>query len=165
VDQDDDEVGRLEQRRKALADLFSAQIDIAKGHVEDESSEEEESEEEDDDKEEKEEEEKTKKGPTRSKKGGKVPQKSGSKGKDLDQDKGEGLKDTDTKPMTDLDLDYDSEDSENERTLTTFGNIPIEWYDDYNHLGYDLDGNPVEKPRQEDHIDRLIARNENADSW
>jgi len=35
---------------------------------------------------------------------------------------------------------YDSEDSENERTLMTIGNVPLEWYDGFDHFGYDLEG-------------------------
>ena len=32
------------------------------------------------------------------------------------------------------------------------GNIPLEWYDDYPHLGYDLDGKKIMKPLQGDQV-------------
>eukprot|EP01125_Pyxidicula_operculata_P007768 TRINITY_DN2634_c0_g1_i2.p1 TRINITY_DN2634_c0_g1~~TRINITY_DN2634_c0_g1_i2.p1 ORF type:complete len:692 (+),score=201.18 TRINITY_DN2634_c0_g1_i2:190-2076(+) len=51
---------------------------------------------------------------------------------------------------------YDSEDSENERELNTIGNVPIEWYEDYDHVGYDLEGKKILKPKGEDAIDRLL---------
>ena len=34
----------------------------------------------------------------------------------------------------------------------TVGNIPMEWYDDYPHLGYDLDGKMILKPAQGDQV-------------
>ena len=29
----------------------------------------------------------------------------------------------------------------------TIGNIPVNWYDDYPHIGYDLDGKQIRKPK------------------
>lgn len=82
------------------------------------------------------------------------------------------------------DLFYDSEDSENEvirrwfpfflitqRELNAIGNVPIEWYDDYDHVGYyscllrlctlnysyDLEGKKVGKRTTEGEIDRMLA--------
>lgn len=37
--------------------------------------------------------------------------------------------------------DSDTEDEEHSRNRV--GRIPMEWYDDYDHIGYDLDGKPV----------------------
>ena len=34
----------------------------------------------------------------------------------------------------------------------TVGNIPMEWYSDYPHLGYDLDGKKIIKPVQGDQV-------------
>uniref|UniRef100_A0A6B2KZB0 Ribosome biogenesis protein BOP1 homolog n=1 Tax=Arcella intermedia TaxID=1963864 RepID=A0A6B2KZB0_9EUKA len=59
------------------------------------------------------------------------------------------------------DLFYDSEDSENERTLNTVGNVPLEWYEDYDHVGYDLEGKKILKPNREDKIDQLLAQEQN----
>lgn len=32
----------------------------------------------------------------------------------------------------------------------TVGNIPLNWYDDYPHIGYDLDGTKIMKPAKGD---------------
>ena len=34
----------------------------------------------------------------------------------------------------------------------TIGNIPMEWYEDYPHLGYDLDGKRIGKPLKRDEV-------------
>eukprot|EP01121_Diplochlamys_sp_Union-15-3_P008292 TRINITY_DN2196_c0_g1_i2.p1 TRINITY_DN2196_c0_g1~~TRINITY_DN2196_c0_g1_i2.p1 ORF type:complete len:603 (-),score=125.86 TRINITY_DN2196_c0_g1_i2:18-1826(-) len=60
---------------------------------------------------------------------------------------------------------YDSEDSENDRNLMTIGDVPLEWYEDYDHFGYDLEGNPVTKPKQRNEIDEFISMNETPGSW
>lgn len=41
-----------------------------------------------------------------------------------------------------LDDDYDSTDDEEPDTI---GNIPHEWYDEYDHIGYDFDGKKIPK--------------------
>ena len=35
------------------------------------------------------------------------------------------------------------------------GNIPMNWYDDYPHIGYDLDGTKIMKPAKGDEVDKL----------
>jgi len=59
------------------------------------------------------------------------------------------------------DLFHDSEDSENERELLTIGNVPLSWYEDFDHVGYDLEGKQIAKPKSEGEIDRLIAQDDN----
>jgi len=34
----------------------------------------------------------------------------------------------------------------------TVGNIPLSWYDDYPHIGYDLDGTKIMKPAKGDEV-------------
>jgi ribosome biogenesis protein ERB1 len=64
------------------------------------------------------------------------------------------------------DLYYDSEDSENERILNTIGNVPLEWYDDFEHIGYDLEGNKIVKPKSgTDQIDEFVSKNEDPTAW
>ena len=49
-------------------------------------------------------------------------------------------------PLADQQLDeyeYDSSDEEDIRNTT--GNIPMKWYDDYDHIGYDWDGKKIIK--------------------
>ncbi|KZS02143.1 Ribosome biogenesis protein BOP1, partial [Daphnia magna] len=46
---------------------------------------------------------------------------------------------------------YDSSDEEDLRN--TVGNIPMNWYNEYPHIGYDLEGKPILKPKRGDEID------------
>ena len=41
----------------------------------------------------------------------------------------------------------------------------MHWYDDFDHIGYDLDGNKIAKPARMDKIDQFIALNENPNAW
>lgn len=65
----------------------------------------------------------------------------------------------------DPDIGYDSEDSENERTLNTIGDVPLRWYEEFDHIGYDLEGAKIARPAQEDKIDEFLALNEDPKSW
>jgi ribosome biogenesis protein ERB1 len=47
----------------------------------------------------------------------------------------------------------------------TVGNIPMNWYDDYPHIGYDLEGKPILKPKRGDEIDNFLRKMENPESW
>lgn len=48
----------------------------------------------------------------------------------------------------------------------TVGNIPMEWYKDYPHIGYDLDGKKIFKPiRNKDELDEFLDKMENPDYW
>lgn len=50
--------------------------------------------------------------------------------------------------------------SDDEFDANRIGNVPLEWYEDYDHIGYDVSGKPIEKGTGKqgmDAIDRLIA--------
>jgi len=47
----------------------------------------------------------------------------------------------------------------------TVGNIPMEWFKDYSHIGYDLLGRKILKPEAGDEIDEFIEKNDNPDYW
>jgi ribosome biogenesis protein ERB1 len=47
----------------------------------------------------------------------------------------------------------------------TVGNIPLNWYDDYPHIGYDLDGRKLVKPKLGDKLDDFLRRMEDPDFW
>ena len=34
-------------------------------------------------------------------------------------------------------------DSEDEAPVNTIGNVPLHWYDDFDHVGYDIDGRKI----------------------
>ena len=38
----------------------------------------------------------------------------------------------------------------------TIGNIPVKWYDKYDHIGYDLNGEKIMRPKSLDAIDKYI---------
>lgn len=43
-------------------------------------------------------------------------------------------------------LEADNTDtSDEEEVRNTLGNVPLEWYDDYHHLGYDVEGQKLPK--------------------
>ncbi|CEH18325.1 rrna processing-related protein [Ceraceosorus bombacis] len=63
-----------------------------------------------------------------------------------------------------IEADYDSDDS-TEDAPNRIGNVPIEWYDDMPHIGYDVNGKKVMRPAQGDELDRFLATQEDPDSW
>ena len=40
------------------------------------------------------------------------------------------------------------------------GAVPLEWYKDEEHIGYDVEGQRLEKRPQKDKLDKLLARND-----
>ncbi|RCN45632.1 BOP1NT domain protein [Ancylostoma caninum] len=59
--------------------------------------------------------------------------------------------------------DYDSSDEEDLRN--TIGNIPVEWYDDESHIGYDQMGEKIAKPKKKTEIDTFLEKMEDPDYW
>ncbi|XP_034195770.2 ribosome biogenesis protein BOP1 homolog [Osmia lignaria lignaria] len=59
--------------------------------------------------------------------------------------------------------EYDSSDEEDVRN--TVGNIPMKWYDTYDHIGYDWDGKKIIKPQKGDQLDNFLKRMEDPDFW
>lgn len=46
------------------------------------------------------------------------------------------------------------------------GNVPMEWYQDFPHIGYNLEGKQIYKPiRSKDELDRFLEKMENPDYW
>lgn len=41
----------------------------------------------------------------------------------------------------------------------------MEWYNDFPHIGYNLDGNKVMRPAQGDELDQFLERMDNPDFW
>lgn len=41
----------------------------------------------------------------------------------------------------------------------------MEWYKEYPHIGYDLSGMKILKPKTGDELDNLIEMSENPDYW
>ncbi|CAD6198334.1 unnamed protein product, partial [Caenorhabditis auriculariae] len=59
--------------------------------------------------------------------------------------------------------EYDSSDEEDLRN--TIGNIPIKWYDDEAHIGYDKFGEKIAKPEKKGEIDVFLEKMEDPDYW
>ncbi|CAG8438502.1 14022_t:CDS:10 [Ambispora leptoticha] len=98
-------------------------------------------------------------------------------GNDSDYIAGDSLEDS---QIEEIDDDEVSDISENERNLgekkeeqeekdreppNTVGNIPMEWYDDYPHIGYDMDGKKIMKPAKGDELDKFLDKMEDPDYW
>ncbi|KAJ1645662.1 Ribosome biogenesis protein erb1 [Coemansia asiatica] len=54
-------------------------------------------------------------------------------------------------------------DSSTEEPVNTIGNVPIEWYEDYPHIGYDVDGKRISKPATADELDKFLENMDNPD--
>ncbi|KAI9295839.1 block of proliferation 1 [Neoconidiobolus thromboides FSU 785] len=66
--------------------------------------------------------------------------------------------------LPEIEPKYDS-DSSTEETTNTTGNVPMHWYDDYPHIGYDVDGKRVYKPAKGDELDKFLDNMDDPDSW
>ncbi|KAJ1523942.1 hypothetical protein ONE63_010491 [Megalurothrips usitatus] len=57
--------------------------------------------------------------------------------------------------------EYESGDTSDEEDIrNTVGNVPMNWYDEYPHIGYDWDGKPILRPKRGDSIDQFLKRME-----
>ncbi|KAJ3097203.1 Ribosome biogenesis protein erb1 [Phlyctochytrium planicorne] len=61
--------------------------------------------------------------------------------------------------------DYNS-DTSDEDAINNVGNIPLEWYDDHDHIGYDLSGQRVLRTlKTGDALDDFLKNTDNPDIW
>lgn len=61
--------------------------------------------------------------------------------------------------------EYENDSSDEEDIRNTVGNIPMNWYDEYKHLGYDWDGKKILKPEMGDQLDEFLKKMEDPDFW
>lgn len=47
----------------------------------------------------------------------------------------------------------------------TVGNIPMHWYDELDHIGYDIEGNKIMKPSTGDEIDEFLSKMDDPNYW
>ncbi|KZS98013.1 BOP1NT-domain-containing protein [Sistotremastrum niveocremeum HHB9708] len=63
-----------------------------------------------------------------------------------------------------IEPDYDS-DSSTEEDPTRIGNVPVEWYDDLPHVGYDINGKKVLRAARGDELDKFLSTVEDPSTW
>nr|XP_043619969.1 ribosome biogenesis protein BOP1 homolog [Erigeron canadensis] len=60
----------------------------------------------------------------------------------------------------------ESDSSEDEvGPRNTIGDVPLEWYKDEEHIGYDVAGKKIKKKERLDKLDAFLARNDDPNSW
>ncbi|OLQ04452.1 Ribosome biogenesis protein BOP1 [Symbiodinium microadriaticum] len=76
------------------------------------------------------------------------------------------LEDTDDESESDgLVDDGSSDDSEDDAPRNRIGNVPLEWYKDEDHVGYDIAGEKVMRTLSTGEIDALLESKDNPDAW
>ncbi|KAI0313825.1 BOP1NT-domain-containing protein [Amylostereum chailletii] len=68
------------------------------------------------------------------------------------------------KVYPEIEPDYDS-DSSTEDAPNRVGNIPMHWYDDLPHVGYDVNGKKVLKPARGDELDKFLQTVDDPSAW
>ncbi|KAJ7591292.1 NUC169 domain-containing protein [Mycena floridula] len=63
-----------------------------------------------------------------------------------------------------IEPDYDS-DSSTEDVQNRVGNVPMHWYDDLPHVGYDINGKKVLRPAHGDELDRFLKTVDDPSAW
>ncbi|XP_017867167.1 PREDICTED: ribosome biogenesis protein BOP1 homolog isoform X1 [Drosophila arizonae] len=62
--------------------------------------------------------------------------------------------------------EYEESDTSDEEDIrNTVGNIPMHWYDEYKHIGYDWDAKKIIKPPKGDQIDDFLRKIEDPNFW
>jgi len=56
-------------------------------------------------------------------------------------------------------------DSDDEQPKNRVGNIPMEWYKNFDHIGYGVDGQPLWKKDGQDKLKSILDRADNPDFW
>lgn len=62
--------------------------------------------------------------------------------------------------------EYDNSDTSDEEDIrNTVGNIPMHWYDEYKHIGYDCEAKKIIKAAKGDQIDDFLRKIEDPNFW
>lgn len=63
--------------------------------------------------------------------------------------------------------EYEHDSSDEEDLRNTIGNIPVEWYNQYDHIGYDQIGKKIIKPKDSDEneIEHFLSKLEDPNYW
>lgn len=80
-----------------------------------------------------------------------------------ESEKGKPLPSAEDVPSTKAE---DGDTSDEEDIRNTVGNIPMQWYENFPHIGYNLDGKKILKPvRNMDELDKFLDKMDNPDYW
>lgn len=69
------------------------------------------------------------------------------------------------RPAKDAEEEYANDTSDEEDIRNTVGNIPMHWYDEYKHIGYDWDAKKIIQPEKGDQLDNFLNKMEDPDFW
>lgn len=47
----------------------------------------------------------------------------------------------------------------------TVGDVPLEWYNDEKHIGYDITGKKIKKKERQDKLDSFLASADDSKNW
>lgn len=47
----------------------------------------------------------------------------------------------------------------------TVGDVPLEWYRDEKHIGYDIAGKKIKKKERQDKLDSFLANVDDSKNW
>lgn len=70
-----------------------------------------------------------------------------------------------TKVKASVDEYAENDTSDEEDIRNTVGNIPMHWYDEYKHIGYDWDAKKIMQPVKGDQLDDFLNRMEDPNFW
>lgn len=77
----------------------------------------------------------------------------------------EEVKEPETSKPEEVRDEYEKDSSDEEDVRNTIGNVPLKWYDEYDHIGYDVLGKKIAKSKKGDEIDEFLEKNDNPDYW
>ncbi|ERN11277.1 hypothetical protein AMTR_s00024p00239810 [Amborella trichopoda] len=90
-------------------------------------------------------------------------------GEDLEVEESETLEDENDSSGEDEGEDLKAEESDSSEDevspRNTIGNVPLEWYKDEGHIGYDRDGKKIKKQARKDMLDAFLASTDDSKNW
>eukprot|EP00252_Welwitschia_mirabilis_P007906 TRINITY_DN19604_c0_g1_i1.p1 TRINITY_DN19604_c0_g1~~TRINITY_DN19604_c0_g1_i1.p1 ORF type:complete len:727 (-),score=145.50 TRINITY_DN19604_c0_g1_i1:175-2355(-) len=104
----------------------------------------------------------------------------GEEGEDEDNNNRDDIEDAVTGYMAALQAHTNDEESPEADTLNaeesdssedevpnrnTVGDIPLKWYDEEEHIGYDIHGKQIKKQGKKDQLDAFLARTDDSNDW
>uniref|UniRef100_A0A7G3AYA7 Ribosome biogenesis protein BOP1 homolog n=1 Tax=Lutzomyia longipalpis TaxID=7200 RepID=A0A7G3AYA7_LUTLO len=87
-----------------------------------------------------------------------------SEEEESDEEEEKVVKDEEKQAAPQVD-EYQEDTSDEEDIRNTVGNIPMHWYDEYKHIGYNWDAEKIGKPIKGDQLDDFLKRMEDPDFW